>query len=127
MIPLPSLVAAATDAAAEKTTIADALPHLAGFLVVLVTLAVLWGICAITGKVISSSFPQQEPPAKPAKPSAPPAEASEDAISPEILAVIAAAVHATVGPRRRIVSVHRHNPAWNQAGRQQILQSHQIR
>ncbi|MBT8044563.1 MAG: OadG family protein [Verrucomicrobiae bacterium] len=120
MIPLPTIFAAT----AEKASLADALPHLMGFLVVLVTLIMLWAICAITGRVVRASFPEKEPSVRPT-PS--PVKTNEGNVSPEILTVIAAAVHASVGSTRRIVSVQPHNPAWNQAGRQQIYQSHKVR
>lgn len=111
-------------AAAEKASLADALPHLLGFLVVLVTLATLWAICAITGKVITSTLPPA--PVAPVTTAAPKQRAN-DSIPPEILVVIAAAVNASVGRPRRIVSVQPHNPVWSQAGRQQIHSSHNLR
>ncbi|MBT8038107.1 MAG: hypothetical protein KJO21_11230 [Verrucomicrobiae bacterium] len=120
MIPFPIIIAAA----AENSTVSDALPHVMGFAVVVVTLAVLWALCVITGAVIKKLMP--------ATPEASPVVASrktvaDDAVAPETLVVIAAAVTAVTGTHRRIVSVQPHNPVWSQAGRQQIQSSHNIR
>jgi len=48
-------------------------------------------------------------------------------ITPEIIAVIAAAVATATGSSRRIVSVRSQDPHWEKAGRQSILTSHRIR
>ena len=72
------------------------------------------------------------PPATPAPASAPvtPQAAPPvvaEGISPEILAVICAAVAAASSSARRIVSVRSLDPMWEKAGRQSILTSHRIR
>lgn len=115
----PILVAAV----AEKVPVSDALPYLMGFVVVVVTLAILWGLCASTGLILQKVMP----PAPVAQPTAARSQVGNDSVPPEVLVVIAAAVTAAVGKPRRIVSVQPHNPAWSQAGRQQIHSSHNLR
>lgn len=117
-------------AVATKTTVSvmDALPHLAGMLMVMITLAILWGVCVFTAKLIQILMPPAAAKAVPvpaAKPA--PAAAAADSISPEIVAVIAAAVSTTVGRQARIVSIKPHTSGWEKAGRQSVLSSHRIR
>ena len=119
MIQFPIIIAAAAD----KATVSDALPHVMGFVVVVVTLAILWALCASTGVILQKLLP----PTPVAQPAAARTQAAADSVSPETLVVIAAAVTAVTGKSRRIVSVQPHNPAWSQAGRQQIHSSHNIR
>ncbi len=119
MIQLPVITAVA----AEKATVSDALPHVMGFVIVVVTLAILWALCASTGVILQKLLP----PTPVAQPAAAKTRAADDALPPETLVVIAAAVAAVTGKPRRIVSVQPHNPAWSQAGRQQIQSSHNIR
>jgi len=63
-------------------------------------------------------------------PTSAPCPASSDSIPPEILAVIAAAIHVTLGREARIVGV---TPArlddhtWSLEGRRQIFHSHKVR
>jgi len=119
MMNLPILFAAA----AEKATVSDALPYLMGFVVVVVTLVILWALCASTGLILQKVMP----PAPVAQPAPARSQVVDDSVPPEVLVVIAAAVTAVVGKPRRIVSVQPHNPAWSQAGRQQIHSSHNLR
>ena len=119
MIQLPIIIAAA----AEKATVSDALPYVMGFAVVVVTLAILWALCASTGVILQKLLP----PAPVAQPVAARRQVADGSLPPETLVVIAAAVTAVTGKPRRIVSVQPHNPAWSQAGRQQIQSSHNIR
>lgn len=120
MLPVPNLIATKV---VENPTIWDSLTYMVGFFVVLITLTVLWLICAAIGKVLMRSTPA----AAAAKPRAVAPPASDDAISPETLVVIAAAVEASVGSGRRIVSVKQQNTSWQAAGRSQIQNSHNIR
>ena len=121
MMQLPTLLAAEV---VSKPTVSDALPHLLGFVVVLVTLVVLWGICLLIGAILQKVMP----PAAVTPPKTVPAKALEDgSIAPETLVVIAAAVAAVTGKPRRIISLQPHHPAWSQAGRQEILSSHKVR
>jgi threonine/homoserine/homoserine lactone efflux protein len=52
---------------------------------------------------------------------------STEALNPEILAVIAAAVASVCGSNRRVVTIRSLNPSWEMSGRQSILTSHRIR
>jgi glutaconyl-CoA decarboxylase len=129
------LLLASTEDAAHSHSIIDALPHMAGMLMVMVTLAVLWGVCALTAKLVATFIPEKKtaPPA-PAKAPPPPvatpaaAVATDSGIAPEIVAVIAAAV-ATVTRDQpvRIVSIKPMSTSWERAGRQSVLTSHRIR
>lgn len=125
-----TMILAAT--AKVETSVSDALPHLVGMLLVIITLAVLWGVCAFTATLIRTFMPVAAPPAP-----AMAATSSLDAagsideepqkIAPEIVVVIAAAVAATTGPSHRIVSIKRQSSSWAKAGRQSVLSSHRIR
>ena len=105
----------------------DALPHIAGMLMVMATLTILWGVCAFTAKLLQILMP---PAAKttpiPSAKATPPA-AALDAIPPEIVAAIAAAVATTIGKQSRIVSIKPYSSSWERAGRQSVLSSHRIR
>jgi Na+-transporting methylmalonyl-CoA/oxaloacetate decarboxylase gamma subunit len=107
------------------TSVLDALPHLAGMLMVMVTLFVLWGVCALTGRLIQLVTPS--PVASPvlAREKSLPVDPQEP--PPEIFAVIAAAVTSFVGPSTRIISIRRQSTTWEKAGRQSVLTSHRIR
>ena len=131
---------ASTEDAAHSHSIIDGLPHLAGMLMVLTTLAFLWGICAITAVLVKSLLPDKKtviPPApapditgKPGiSPDAPVTGSSPSSgIAPEIVAVIAAAVAAVTGKQAvRIVSIKPISTSWERAGRQSVLTSHRIR
>jgi glutaconyl-CoA decarboxylase len=129
---------ASTEDAAHSHSIIDALPHLAGMLMVLVTLTVLWGVCAFTAKMVGTFMPDKKSaapapataaPAAPAPATAAPAPApAESGIAPEILAVIAAAVASVTDKRPvRIVSIRPTSTSWERAGRQSVLTSHRIR
>lgn len=124
-------ILAATDKA--HTSVLDALPHLMGMLMVFATLAVLWGVCALTAKLIQVLMPAPaEKPAAaataaPAAPPQKPAPVAPAGIAPEIVAVIAAAVATATGKPHRIVSIKRQSTNWEKAGRQSVLTSHRIR
>lgn len=113
-------------AAAEKAhvSVMDALPHLLGMLMVLVTLAILWGVCALTAWLIKTFVPEKAAPAP--KPAAA-APAGPPGLAPEIVAVVAAAVATVTGRSHRIVSIKRQSTSWEKAGRQSVLTSHKIR
>ena len=127
---------AATEDAAHSHSIIDALPHMAGMLMVMVTLAFLWGVCALTAKLVKAFLPEKQPAPPPAAVKAPasaaaapaPASASATGIPPEIVAVIAAAVASVAGKKAiRIVSIKPMSTSWERAGRQSVLTSHRIR
>jgi Na+-transporting methylmalonyl-CoA/oxaloacetate decarboxylase gamma subunit len=114
------------------TTVMDALPHLGGMVMVLVTLTVLWGVCAITAKLIEVLMPEPEPTPQPApaRLAAMPGVQSrveDEGTPPEIITAIAAAVACFIGPSHRIVSIRRQSTSWEKAGRQSVLTSHRIR
>jgi sodium pump decarboxylase gamma subunit len=129
-----SLFLLATTEASHSHSFMDGLPHLAGMLMVMVTLTILWGVCALTAKLISVLQPESKPPvtapAKAATTPAPAAPVSNDSssIAPEIIAVIAAAVATVSGNKPvRIVSIKPMSTSWERAGRQSVLTSHRIR
>lgn len=121
----------ATSEASHSHSFIDAVPHLAGMLMVMVTLALLWGVCAFTAKMVQIFLPEEKAAApvqaaKP-KPAAAPSAASAG-IAPEIVAVIAAAVATIAGQQAvRIVSIKPMSSSWERAGRQSVLTSHRIR
>lgn len=125
MNPIPFLAVAAK----ADTSIMDALPHLAGMLMVMVTLTVLWGVCALTAKLVQILMPEKKPATPTSSSSAAPAQAEPPTseIAPEIIAVIAAAVAACTGGNIRIVSIKPTSSSWERAGRQSVLTSHRIR
>ena len=105
-------------------SVLDALPHLAGMLMVMITLTILWGVCAFTAKVIQVLMPAAAPAPAPAAKAVP---AAAETIPPEILAVIAAAISTVGGKKVRIVSIKPQSSSWEKAGRQSVLSSHRIR
>jgi hypothetical protein len=62
-----------------------------------------------------------------APPSPKPPVVPDEGISPEIIAVIAAAVAAVTGKSHRIISIKPMSTSWERAGRQSVLTSHRIR
>lgn len=105
---------------------------LAGLLVVAAIILLLLAV-ALVGRWLAASHPDPLPPVRPA--GTPPVREAE--LSPEILAIIAAAVNATVGPRAQISAVSllpAHAPSvevlmqqWSLEGRRQIYTSHKVR
>ena len=119
------------------------LPYLMGFVVVVVTLAVLMGLCMGVGTILQRVMPDAGVPKPILKPEAAPATTADE-ISPEILAVltaaaiaseptseiatvIAAAAATMIDEPHRVISIKPQNSSWGQAGRQQIHSSHNIR
>lgn len=109
------------------TSVLDALPHLAGMLMVMVTLFVLWGVCAVTARLIQLVTPAPVAVASPVLARDLPIPADPQAPPPEIFAVIAAAVVSFTGPSTRIISIRRQSTTWEKVGRQSVLTSHRIR
>jgi hypothetical protein len=151
---IPLLIATAAEDLGHSHSVWDALPHLAGTLMVLVTLACLWGITSAVAKIVAILHakptapvpaPAAVPPAaapSPAASSKPPADEvpvaviaaaiaaayeAENNVPSEIAAVIAAAVACMSGGSRRIISIKPADTSWEKAGRQSILYSHRIR
>lgn len=126
------LIAATTESAAHSHSVLDALPHLAGMGMVMITLTFLWGVCAFTAKMVHVLLPEPKPAASPvAKSPAPaavaPAIAPHAGVSQEIVAVIAAAVATATGQACRIISIKPMSTSWERAGRHSVLTSHRIR
>lgn len=119
-----------TLARSSAVTTMDALPHLAGMLLVILTLAVLWGLCELVAKLVRILMPAPAA-AAPVEKLAPPlslAPVAEDGIRPELVAVIAAAVATVTGQNHRIISIKRQSTShWEKAGRHSVLTSHRIR
>lgn len=107
----------------EDPGMSDAAPYLTGFLVVVVTLSALMGVCMGVSKVLQQVMPEPAAPKPVSKKAAP----VDEGVPPEVIVVIAAAVAATVGKKQRIVSIRPQNSSWSQAGRQQIHSSHNVR
>jgi sodium pump decarboxylase gamma subunit len=132
MIHLPILATAEQDFA-HSHSVMDALPHLGGMLMVLITLLALWGLTVLISKIVVIIRPNTPaaPPAgaqKTTPAAAPAAVAPVSGIAPEIIAVIAAAVAtATRNSSVRIVSIKPMSTSWERAGRQSVLTSHRIR
>jgi hypothetical protein len=151
---IPLLIATAAEDLGHSHSVWDALPHLAGTLMVLVTLAILWGITAAVAKIVTILHAKQTAPV-PAPAAVPPAAApspvasstpaadavpvaviaaavaaayeNEQIVPSEIAAVIAAAVACMSGGTRRIISIKPMDMSWEKAGRQSVLYSHRIR
>jgi hypothetical protein len=130
---LPFL-ASTTEASAHSHSLFDALPHMAGMLMVMVTLAFLWGVCALTAVLVKALLPESKPVPQTAASAPTPVPAATTApevvdigIAPEIVAAIAAAVASCTGPSHRIISIKPQSTTWERAGRQSILTSHRIR
>jgi len=101
---------------------------------VMVSLTFLWGVCAMTAKLVALLQPETKPAvvgAAKATPSLPPtvSEATDpSSVAPEIVAVIAAAVATVMGHNSvRIISIKPMSTNWERSGRQSILTSHRIR
>jgi Na+-transporting methylmalonyl-CoA/oxaloacetate decarboxylase gamma subunit len=103
-----------------------------GLIVVFIALGSIWGLLETTGWI----FRRLSPPASaapvaqtPAPPDMAPAVngAATQEVTPEVMAVIAAAVHVmTDGSPHRIITVTPHDPAfdWAREGRRAIFASH---
>jgi len=104
---------------------------LRAFGVAAIIYAFFMGLKALTAK--PTPIPTPQPAAPPvAKPTAiTPQTASQPApdttIAPEIVAIIAAAVSATLGSAHRIIAIKTQSSYWGIAGRQSVLTSHRIR
>lgn len=121
-------------ALAERPSWTDALVfQLNGLVVVFVALGSIWLAMTVAGWFFrrAAAKPMAVPAgpaaAAPAATAAP--EAAGDGLEPETLAEIAAAVHATLGPRYRVraVATGDMHIEWAQEGRRQIFASHKVR
>ena len=121
------------------------LPYLMGFLVVVLTLATLMGLCMGIGVLVQRFAPEETTP-KPATRLTPASAETTDEISPEILTVlsaaaatmndqpsdvistvIAATVATMINEPHKVISIKPQDSSWSQAGRQQVLSSHNLR
>jgi hypothetical protein len=112
--------------ATSVETFWSAMPHLVGMLMVMITLAVLWGVCALTAFLVHRFMPAAAAPA----PAAAPAAAQPHipgTIPPQTVVAIAAAVDAILGKDHKIISIKSLDSTWEKAGRQSVLTSHRIR
>jgi Na+-transporting methylmalonyl-CoA/oxaloacetate decarboxylase gamma subunit len=128
-IPITALT---TEELGNSHSVMDALPHLGGMLMVIVTLAILWGLTVLVSRAVALLPKKQAPAPAPVAPVMTPSLAiaaapANDRIPPEIIAIISAAVAAVAGPDRRIISIRPMNTSWEKAGRQSVLSSHRIR
>ncbi|MEI8036781.1 MAG: hypothetical protein WCJ14_00175 [Verrucomicrobiota bacterium] len=105
--------------------------------------AIVWaffkGLKSLVAKPAAALAPQPaalapQPAAVLPQPAAPaatvakaPAPAQPEGLTPEIIAIIAAAVTSVLGSAHRIVSIKSQNSHWEKAGRQSVLTSHRIR
>ncbi len=112
--------------------------QLSGLVVVFLVLGSIWFLLEILGKIFAlrsksaasaSKTTTIVCPGAPATPAAKPAPSADDALAPELVALIAAAVHLTVGAGHRIVAISPmpHNAHWAMEGRRQIFASHRPR
>ena len=121
IIPILASTAAAAPEQAQAS-MSDTLPHLLGMVLVVLTLIVLWGVCVLSAILVKKFAPAPAAPA-PLKRPAPAAPGP----TPEIVAVITAAVASVTGSSHRIVSIKHQSSNWGKAGRQSVLSSHKIR
>lgn len=103
---------------------------LVGFVIVMLTLAVLWGLTALMGAIVARvQKPAPRRRAKKATTAATGPEATEPpAEDEEELVAIAAATALLLGtPRHRIVAVSARPSAWGQQGQRDIHDSRRLR
>jgi hypothetical protein len=108
----------------------------AGAVILAGTAALLFAI-RFLGRWAAKTHPEPEPVARGAAPGAtPPGEPrAAEGLTPEIVAVIAAAVNTAVGAKARIVAISAERPPnveslmlqWSWEGRRQIYSSHRVR
>jgi len=128
------ILAATSGKAGIWDTFLSGFPHLIGMLVVMITLTGLWGVCSLTAWLIKTLVPEPVaaavapvPPVDVERPRPHTAPAATSGIPPEVVAVIAAAVHTAVGKGHKIVAIKPQDSNWEKAGRQSVLGSHRIR
>ncbi len=93
--------------------------HLAGFVIVMMALAVLWGLTALVGRAFTPAVAAIPAPVADLRPPSP-------AVGDEVI-VIAAVAAALLGGPLRIVSVRPVPTSWALQGRREIHASHRIR
>jgi Na+-transporting methylmalonyl-CoA/oxaloacetate decarboxylase gamma subunit len=107
-----------------------ALELLVGFVIVMFTLALLWGLTALMGRIVQGL---ERRPARgaaipigdaPAGVTAPAPRGAEDAIDDEELVVVCAAAALMLDAPHRVVSVRGDPSSWGRAGRRETQGSH---
>ncbi len=99
-----------------------AVEQLAGFLLVMSALVLLWGLTALVGKVFG-----QPGPAAPSSPIVRQPETAAADVPEEDVVIIAAAVALLLDAPHRVVAVRPLPSSWGQQGRRDIHDSHRIR
>ncbi|MCD8482496.1 MAG: OadG family protein [Verrucomicrobia bacterium] len=120
-----------------KESVIEAMEHMTGFIIVLMTLGILWGLTALMGKFAIAWERAQNcgktpnPSTAADKPSPAPVVAvasnADDGPTDEEVVIIAAAVSMMLSGRHRIVSIRAGSSDWSREGRRQIFSSHKIR
>lgn len=112
-------------AAASNVPGTENYPYYLSLLAIVISLIAIFRASApATGKTPPQAA---APPASPPAAKTPQAVSASQAIPPEIVAVIAAAVATMTGGSHRIVSIKPMSTSWERAGRQSVLTSHRIR
>jgi hypothetical protein len=106
-------------------TVEDSAAPIVGFIVVMAALACIWILLEIQGRV----FQRLDRNGQAGKEMEMPQQGDlHGGISPEMVAVLSAAVHASLDAPARIVSIRRGgDSAWSGEGRRSIYSSHRIR
>lgn len=103
--------------------------NLLGLLALIISLVAIIKVSGLRrdlNKSATHSIPQPSVGSAPVSRPSPPVSEVER-IAPEIVAVIAAAVHSAIGKGHQIVAIKPQDSNWGQAGRQSVLSSHKIR
>lgn len=95
----------------------------------MITLVMMWLITAMIGQYfvrlernVAATTAQAKIPDTAAAP------AEKSAIPPQLVAVVAAAVHVSLGKvPHQIISIKPADPSWSREGRRQIFDSHRVR
>ncbi len=99
-------------------------------LILFLVIGAVWLLVDIRRNLIATYGPTQSSPVGPVPVSAPAVRASSERPSPEVLAVIAAAVHTTLGRASRIVSISDDDDdaqSWAAEGRRAIYATRKVR
>ena len=118
------------------SNLVEALESLTGFVIVMLALAVLWGLTAMTGRLFiaraareatAKAAPAPVPePVIAASGAASDRGSSDDELDDDLV-VIAAAAASLLSAAHRIVSVRPVDSSWGRQGRRDIHASHRIR
>lgn len=109
--------------AATSAQGAENYPYYLSLLAIVISLIAIFRASAPTAGKSQAAAPPTSPSAAKNSQAAP----ASQAVPPEIVAVIAAAVATVTGSSHRIVSIKPMSTSWERAGRQSVLTSHRIR